>query len=228
MTAWLWLGLSLLLIPAGRLVPAPASRAPVSAHALQVIAAAAVALAGGLLLGITGGLVVAPPACATAWFVVGRLHRRPPRLRPDPALPLALDLVSAALQAGQPVASALVLAAPAAGERCAAALTRVGRLLALGADPAEAWQPLADDPVLGEVTAAALRSATSGMRLASAFTQTASDLRATARSAAEARAHRAGALAAAPLGLCFLPAFVCLAIVPVVVGVATSALGSAR
>ena len=32
--------------------------------------------------------------------------------------------------------------------------------------------------------------------------------------------ERAGVLAAAPLGLCFLPSFVCLGIVPIVVGIA--------
>jgi pilus assembly protein TadC len=38
--------------------------------------------------------------------------------------------------------------------------------------------------------------------------------------AAEARAQRAGVLIAAPLGLCFLPAFLVLGVVPVVIGLA--------
>ncbi|SLJ82662.1 putative alanine-rich membrane protein [Mycobacteroides abscessus subsp. abscessus] len=38
--------------------------------------------------------------------------------------------------------------------------------------------------------------------------------------AAAARAERAGVLISGPLGLCFLPAFLCLGIVPVVVGLA--------
>ena len=37
---------------------------------------------------------------------------------------------------------------------------------------------------------------------------------------AEARAQRAGVLIAAPLGLCFLPAFLLLGIAPVVIGLA--------
>ena len=38
--------------------------------------------------------------------------------------------------------------------------------------------------------------------------------------AAEARAQRAGVLIAAPLGLCFLPAFLVLGVAPVVIGLA--------
>ncbi len=47
------------------------------------------------------------------------------------------------------------------------------------------------------------------------------------RSAASgAAAERAGVLIAGPLGLCFLPAFVCLGIVPVVAGLAGDVLRS--
>jgi hypothetical protein len=45
----------------------------------------------------------------------------------------------------------------------------------------------------------------------------AEDARDTARRAAEARARSLGARAAAPLGLCFLPAFVLVGVVPIVV-----------
>ena len=48
----------------------------------------------------------------------------------------------------------------------------------------------------------------------------AADVRAEYRSAAEQAARRVGVLAVAPLGLCFLPAFVLLGVVPVVVGLA--------
>ena len=41
-----------------------------------------------------------------------------------------------------------------------------------------------------------------------------------------AAADRAGVLIAGPLGLCFLPAFVCLGIVPVVAGLAGDIFGS--
>ena len=46
------------------------------------------------------------------------------------------------------------------------------------------------------------------------------------RDAARRAAERAGVAISGPLGLCFLPAFICLGIVPVVVGLASSVLGS--
>ena len=50
-------------------------------------------------------------------------------------------------------------------------------------------------------------------------------MRADAASHGAARAQRAGVTVLAPLGACFLPAFVCLGIVPVVAGLATSSFG---
>jgi pilus assembly protein TadC len=45
-------------------------------------------------------------------------------------------------------------------------------------------------------------------------------LRSEADAVATARAERAAVMVAGPLGLCFLPAFVCLGVLPVVVGLA--------
>ena len=205
-----------------------APRAPLSLRSLQTVAALGVAAVSMICMGVTSGGLAAGPAACAAWIAVARLHARPARARPDPNLPRALDLVAAAVRAGQPVSPALLLGAPAAGERSGAALVRVARLLALGADPADAWAGLEDDAALHDVAAAARRSATSGIRLAAAFEQTANDLRVARRAAAHARAQRAGAFATLPLGLCFLPAFVCLAIVPVIVSIAGAAVTAAR
>ena len=173
-----------------------------------------------MALGPTPGLLAALVLLPAAVFVVTQLERRPLRLVPDRALALALDLFAAALRSGQPVATALMLAAPAVGRSRQAALTQVAGLLRLGADPVEAWRGVAADEVLAPVARAACRSVDSGIRLASGMEQAAADVRAQVRASAEARAHRAGVLAMVPLGLCFLPAFVCLGVVPVVVGIA--------
>jgi Flp pilus assembly protein TadB len=138
-------------------------------------------------------------------------------------LPLALDLTAVALRAGQPLERALLAAAPAAGES-AGGLVTVARLLGLGADPADAWAAVAEHDALAGVAAAARRSAHSGIRVAAAFENLAAELRARSADAGRARAHKAGVLAAAPLGLCFLPAFVCLAIVPTLGGLAATVL----
>jgi Flp pilus assembly protein TadB len=138
---------------------------------------------------------------------------------------LVLDLSAAALRSGKPLAVALALAAPAGEPAVAAALDRVARLAELGADTEQACADLPRDGPLGEVRRTAMRSASSGLRLAAGFERLAGELRADRAAAAAARAQRAGVYAIGPLAACFLPAFVCLGIVPVVVGIARSAVG---
>lgn len=150
---------------------------------------------------------------------------RPRRAEPPATAPaLALDLLAVALRAGQPTGQALTLAADVADGPSAAALARVGRLLQLGADPPQAWAAIGDDAELAQVAAAGVRSASSGVRAAAEFERVAAALRAQRATAAQGRAARAGVLVAAPLGLCFLPAFVCLGIVPTVIGIAGAVL----
>ena len=72
----------------------------------------------------------------------------------------------------------------------------------------------------------ARRSAASGAALAQGVADLADQSRHDAASAADARAQRASVLIAGPLGLCYLPAFVCLGIVPIVAGLAGDVLRS--
>jgi hypothetical protein len=53
----------------------------------------------------------------------------------------------------------------------------------------------------------------------------AADARAAQRSALEASVRRAGVWVLAPLGACFLPAFVCLGVAPLVLGIAADVFG---
>jgi pilus assembly protein TadC len=203
-----------------------AAKPRLSPAALQHLAAGAVLAACLVLFGpIRGGLsglVLAP--------LVGRLiglaqARTVVRAPPDAArrVPLVLDLLAAALRSGQPVATAVAVVAPVAGDGHGERLRLVAGLLRFGADPAVAWASLSDS-ALSPVAAAAVRSAESGLRLARGFELLAAELRDEAQVAALARAHRAGVWAMAPLGLCFLPAFACLGILPVIVGIANGVL----
>lgn len=171
-------------------------------------------------LALAAAVVTAPPMPLAG----GRATRRA-RTSADTRLPLILDLVAAVLRSGRPLADALALAAPAGDGEVAAALVRVAALARLGADPADAWAALPRDGPLADVIPVAVRSATSGVRLAAAFERLAEDLRADRTAAASARAQRVGVAAVGPLAACFLPSFVCLGIVPVVVQVARQALG---
>ncbi len=144
----------------------------------------------------------------------------------------AFDLLAACLRAGLPMAAAARASAPTAPPVLRAALLRAADLLALGADAATAWERAAADAVgsagaddVESLARMARRSARSGASLAAAVGELATQRREAVEDAAVARAERAGVLIGGPLGLCFLPAFVCLGIVPVVIGLADRVLG---
>ncbi|MFE2993522.1 type II secretion system F family protein [Nocardia sp. NPDC059246] len=146
------------------------------------------------------------------------------RAEPDPlGVASALDLLAACLRAGLPTAAAAAAVASEAPDPLASALRRVADLLALGADPATAWEQATAGSAEETVTALARlarRSARSGTGLATAVAELAERRRGELEDVAAARAERAGVLIGGPLGLCFLPAFLCLGIVPVVIGLA--------
>ncbi|GAA1599388.1 type II secretion system F family protein [Nocardia ninae] len=142
------------------------------------------------------------------------------------------DLLAACLRAGLPMAGAARAVAPGAPEPLGEALRRAADLLALGADPATAWERAAADETgragaeeVESLARMARRSARSGASLAVAVGELAEQRRSAVEDAAAAKAERAGVLIGGPLGLCFLPAFVCLGIVPVVIGLAGRVLG---
>lgn len=141
---------------------------------------------------------------------------------------LLLDLVGAVLESGAAVSAALQSVGSGVTTQrpddVAGRLVRVGRLLELGADPQTAWAACAGLPELDDAARAGVRCSESGARLAAALRGVAADLRRRSRDEALARANKLGVWAMLPLGLCFLPAFVCLGIVPVVYGIAQHSL----
>ncbi|OLT48401.1 hypothetical protein BJF85_12865 [Saccharomonospora sp. CUA-673] len=155
------------------------------------------------------------------WWRRIRLGGRKPR--PDPLrMAVTGDLLAACLRAGMPVPTAVRAVAPTAQPDAAEALRATADLLTLGAEPREAWEPAQRCPATTELATAARRAARSGSALAGVAEDLATRARATVGDVAEARAQRAGVLVAGPLGLCFLPAFLCLGIAPVVIGLAGS------
>ena len=153
-----------------------------------------------------------------------RLAAWVPQLRPR-AEPLGLaaawDLLAACLRAGMPVPDALGAIAGTVPTAAAEALRRTGELIALGAAPDEAWRPALACAATAPLARAARRTARSGSALAGAAADLAARARAELAESAQERAHRAGVLITVPLGLCFLPAFLLLGVVPVVIGLAT-------
>jgi Flp pilus assembly protein TadB len=157
-----------------------------------------------------------------------RAERVAARLGRD--LPRAADLLATCLEAGAAPADALLLVCDAVGGPVRAELQPLAAALRAGADPAAAWAATRghearwDDPVL-RLGRAFSRAASTGAPLADTVAAVAQDERERARWSAEAAARRAGVRAVGPLGLCFLPAFALLGVVPVVVGVAGEVLG---
>lgn len=147
--------------------------------------------------------------------------------KPDPlAVAASLDLLGACLRAGLPVSAAITAMASTAPKPMDDSLRRVADLLALGADPDVAWSEAALDPDTEALARMARRSARSGSSLSSSMAELAERSRGDAEDLAAAAAERAGVLISGPLGLCFLPAFIALGIVPVVIGLATTVLGN--
>lgn len=184
-----------------------------------VAAGCGAAMVAGLPWGVPLGLVVAVVAGA----VLGRLEpahvrRRRQRLAAD--LPIAVDLLAACLRSGSAPVAALDAVRQAIGGPVGEALGGVVAMQRLGGDPVDCWSSLAGDPALAPLARTASRAMTSGAPLSDALEHLAADCRERRRAEAEAAAKRVGVRAAAPLGLCFLPAFVLLGVVPIAAGIA--------
>jgi pilus assembly protein TadC len=194
-------------------------RAPLAA--CTVLAAALL-----LVLPLVLGLPAAALAVAAGPRLLGRLEpagqrRRRERLAAD--LPLLLDLLAACLAGGASLPSAADAVAGAVGGPAGERLALVGAALQVGTPPPQAWALLAgdaDDDPLAPAARALARAAEGGAPVASSVGRLAADARLRSRAAGEAAAKRVGVTAVAPLGLCFLPAFVLLGVVPVVAGLA--------
>lgn len=138
-------------------------------------------------------------------------------------LPGACDLLAVCLAAGVPVGSALASVGAAVPSPLGPHLVATANLYRLGAAPRQAWTDIPEALApLGRVLA---RAGESGAAVAPALRSLAADCRAEVRAATEAGVRRAGVWILAPLGLCFLPAFVCLGVVPLVLGIASDVLG---
>ncbi|MEU5956700.1 type II secretion system F family protein [Streptomyces sp. NPDC047525] len=135
-------------------------------------------------------------------------------------LPLAADLLAACVAAG----AGPVVAAQAVGD---ALKGPVGERLAqgaaevrLGGEPADAWRRLGAIPGAGALARLLERAGESGAPAAEPVARLAAECRAERSRAATAAARRAGVLMTVPVGLCFLPAFIAVGVLPVVIGLA--------
>ncbi|KRF00943.1 hypothetical protein ASG88_11105 [Nocardioides sp. Soil777] len=182
------------------------------------------ALAGcgaGLLLGPPGGLVAGPLAVGAAWVALDRSETRVVReARASAArdLPHLVDLLAATLRSGAAPAGALASVCAACPGAAAERLDPVLARLRVGLPAAEVWRLLSLDAVLAPLGHTLARAEASGSSVADAIERLADDLEREALASVEDRARAVGVRAAVPLGLCLLPAFILIGIVPTVAG----------
>ena len=137
-------------------------------------------------------------------------------------LPLTADLLAGCLASWCAPDTAAEAVAGAIGEPMAGRLAAAAVDLRTGRGAEESWARFGADRVLAPLGRCLVRASASGAPPAAGLARLAEGCRTEAATAAQGRARRAGVLATAPLGLCFLPAFVLIGVVPVVTGLAGS------
>jgi Flp pilus assembly protein TadB len=178
------------------------------------------AFVGGLL-GVAAGLAVA----TISWRVLGRtespaVRRRRERLARE--LPVGVQLLGSCLAAGAAIGPAFQVVADALPGPLGDELRRLHHRLELGVDPRVVWRELGAHPQLAALGRTLGRAHETGVSVATGIEALAGELRARARTQVEERARSVDVRAAAPLGACFLPAFLLLGVVPLVVGIFSS------
>ncbi|NYG58978.1 Flp pilus assembly protein TadB [Nocardioides daedukensis] len=177
-------------------------------------------LAGVTLVGGVVGWVVAAAVSAGVWTTIGRME--PAGVREDRAqaareLPHVIQLLAMVLASGAALPDAVRQVTRALPGPATAALRRSEARLSVGVAPELVWSELARQPGFERVGRALARAHGSGVPVAEVVRRLGVDLAREARADAEDRARTVGVRAALPLGLCLLPAFLLVGIVPVVV-----------
>lgn len=136
---------------------------------------------------------------------------------------MMLELVAAMLDAGSGIGRALDLVSASASAGYRDALRPVVAALAIGADWETAWRSSAVRlPEVMELRDALAFAALTGAPSSAILYAQAARLRRERFRAAEKRAASLGVKLVVPLGVCSLPAFICLGVVPVLLALVPS------
>ncbi|MGW1464657.1 type II secretion system F family protein [Streptomyces sp. NPDC002308] len=135
-------------------------------------------------------------------------------------LPLAADLLAACVSAGAGPRQAAEAVGESLRGPLGERLVRAAVEIRLGGDPSLAWGRLGTIPGAGPLARCLDRAGETGAPAAEPVARLADAIRAARADAAVAKAQRAGVLITAPVGLCFLPAFLAVGVAPVIVGLA--------
>lgn len=170
----------------------------------------------------TSLLTAAPADVVAAPTERGRARHTDP-VEGTLAIAGAMDLLALALSSGAPVIAALEAVAERSGPVVGGHLRHVAAALRWGVDDARAWSELPSvwRPAAQAMALAGLAGVPPGQLLRRA----ARDVREQERRRLEESAARLSVRIVIPLGLCFLPAFGLLTVVPVVAALASDLMG---
>jgi Flp pilus assembly protein TadB len=180
---------------------------------------------GALFVSGTAGLIVGVVSAAVVWSWIGRsepVSVRRSREAAERDLPGVVHLLVTALESGCEVAASLVVVCDALPGPATRLLDAVPARLGLGVPAEAAWRPVLDSPQLAPLGRAMLRASRSGGSVTEEVGRLADELGRRARARMEDRARTVGVKAALPLGLCLLPSFLLIGVVPLVVGLMRS------
>ncbi|MFE7748693.1 type II secretion system F family protein [Streptomyces sp. NPDC057428] len=186
--------------------------------------------AGWILVGGAAGCGIGAAAAYGVWRRQCSPRRREARgeqtetARISRQLPLAADLLASCLSAGAGPQDAAEAVGESMGGPLGDRLARTAVEIRLGGDPVDVWGRFGEIPGAAPLARCLERAGTTGAPAAEPVARLADEMRAERASAAVARAQRAGVLITAPVGLCFLPAFLAVGVAPVVIGLATGLL----
>ncbi|WKD62186.1 Bacterial type II secretion system protein F domain protein [Corynebacterium ciconiae DSM 44920] len=133
-----------------------------------------------------------------------------------------IELLAACISGGMSHAAAVSAVASVAVAADRQLWDTVAALLRLGCSAEKSWQPLLGHSVLAPVAELAVMSSRGGTSIASGLDRIAASVRHTAETSQRATAERAGVIIAIPLAVCFLPAFLILGLVPIIVDIAST------
>ena len=187
----------------------------------RVVAAGAAAAAVWLFTGAgVTAVILAMATFAVAYRLLARISENPPvdaaalaRQAADSA-----ELMSACLASGASLHLTTAEVAAALDDPMAGLLHEAASLMALGAGAERAWRGLAGHEATAPISRAVIRSEVSGAPTSEALAQCALDLRDQRKATAATLVRSVTVATVGPLGLCFLPAFVLLGVVPIVAG----------
>ncbi len=186
-----------------------------------------IAIGVGLLVwlywwSVTAWVTVAIPGLIVGlWIGLGRLESqaaRQNRIVAASFVPETLDIMALCLRAGQPlrpaIATAISVLPPAAGRP----LRDVERGINVGMPDSQAWSALSADEAWGPVAQDIAMATAHGLPVQRVLIRHSESMRRAVKAERLASAKSVGVKSVLPLGLCHLPAFIFLGVIPVIAG----------